>query len=236
MRVTRWNAAFTISRSCTYKAYTMWHDDRNVKPFWTGYLLSISLCMDLGIVNVAAIRVALTQGGMAAFLLGLGSCVGDLIYFTLAALGAATLARWAPVRWGLWLFGTSVLLYLSWKMAREAAHPRRPMIDDAAPQSHQGLLLLGMGLALASPTAILWFAAVGGSLIASFGGDRGTLLPFAAGFAAAGITWAALVAYGAGALRGSLGKPVIRALAFISAILFLYFAAIVFVRGLRELI
>jgi threonine/homoserine/homoserine lactone efflux protein len=116
----------------------MWHDDRNVKPFWTGYLLSISLCMDLGIVNVAAIRVALTQGGMAAFLLGLGSCVGDLIYFTLAALGAATLARWAPVRWGLWLFGTSVLLYLSWKMAREAAHPRRPMIDDAAPQSHQG--------------------------------------------------------------------------------------------------
>lgn len=206
-----------------------------MKPFWTGYLLSISLCMDLGIVNVATIRVALTQGGTAAFLMGVGSCVGDLIYFTLAALGAATLEQWAPVRWGLWLFGTAVLLYLAWKMAREVVHPKHIALDEAAQQSHRSLLLTGMGLALASPTAILWFAAVGGSVIASFGGDRGALLPFAAGFAAAGLTWAALVAYGAGALRGSLGKPVIRALALISALLFLYFAAIVFVRGLRSI-
>jgi len=108
-----------------YQADTIWHDDRNVKPFWTGYLLSISLCMDLGIVNVATIRVALTRGGTAAFLMGVGSCVGDLIYFTLAALGAATLAQWAPVRWSLWLFGTAVLLYLAWKMVREVIHPKQ---------------------------------------------------------------------------------------------------------------
>jgi L-lysine exporter family protein LysE/ArgO len=212
-----------------------------VKPFWTGYLLSISLCMDLGIVNIATLRVALTQGGTAAFLLGVGSCVGDLVYFTLAALGAATLAQWAPVRRGLWLFGTAVLLYLAWKMAREVIHPKQIVMGDAAQQSHKSLLLTGMGLALASPTAILWFAAVGGSIIASFGGgrageDRRALFPFASGFAAAGLTWAALIAYGAGALIGSLGKPVIRILAFISALLFLYFAAMVFVRGLGGLI
>jgi L-lysine exporter family protein LysE/ArgO len=213
----------------------MWHDDRDVRPFWTGYLLSISLCMDLGIVNVATIRVALTQGGTAAFLMGVGSCVGDLIYFTLAALGAATLAQWAPVRWSLWLFGTAVLLYLAWKMAREVVHPRQITMDENARQSHHSLLLTGMGLALASPTAILWFAAVGGSVIASFGGDRGALLPFAAGFAAAGLTWAAMIAYGAGALRGSLGRPLTRTLALVSAIVFLYLAAMVFVRGLRAI-
>jgi len=213
----------------------MWHDDRNVRPFWTGYLLSISLCMDLGIVNVATIRVALTQGGTAAFLMGVGSCVGDLIYFTLAALGAATLAQWAPMRWSLWLFGTAVLLYLAWKMAREVVHPRQITMDETARQSNHGLLLTGMGLALASPTAILWFAAVGGSVIASFGGDRGTLLPFAAGFASAGLTWAAMIAYGAGALGGSLGKPLTRVLALVSAIVFLYLAAVVFVRGLRAI-
>lgn len=213
----------------------MWHHDRIVKPFWTGYLLSISLCMDLGIVNVATIRVALTQGGTAAFLMGVGSCVGDLVYFTLAALGAATLAQWAPVRWGLWLFGTAVLLYLAWEMAREVIHPKQVAMDEAARQSHKNLLLTGIGLALASPTAILWFAAVGGSVIASFGGDRSTLLPLAGGFAAAGLTWAAMIAYGAGALRGSLGKPVIRALALISAVVFLYLAATVFVRGLSAI-
>src|SRR5579864_4325793 len=153
-----------------------------VKPFWTGYLLSISLCMDLGIVNVAALRVALTQGGTAAFLLGAGSCLGDLIYFTSAALGAATLARWAPLRWGLWLFGTTVLLYLAWKMAREVIHPKRIEVGEGPEQSQKSLLLAGVGLALASPTAILWFAAAGGSVISSFGGDRRTLYPFAAGF------------------------------------------------------
>lgn len=213
----------------------MWHDDRNVRPFWTGYLLSISLCMDLGIVNVATIRVALTQGGTAAFLLGVGSCVGDLIYFTLAATGVATLAQWAPVRWSLWLFGTAVLLYLAWKMAREVVHPRQITLGETPRQSHHSLLLAGMGLALASPTAILWFAAVGGSVIASLGGDRGALLPFAAGFAAAGLTWAAMIAYGAGTLRGSLGRPLTRALALASAIVFLYLATVVFVRGLRAI-
>jgi len=203
-------------------------------------MLSISLCMDLGIVNVATIRVALTQGGKAAFLMGVGSCVGDLIYFTLAALGAATLAQWAPVRWSLWLFGTAVLLHLAWKMAREVIHPKQITVAGTARQSHYGLLLTGMGLALASPTAILWFAAVGGSVIASFGdrttgGGRGALLPFAAGFAAAGLTWAAMIAYGAGALRGSLGKPLTRALALVSAMVFLYLAGVVFVRGLRAI-
>jgi L-lysine exporter family protein LysE/ArgO len=213
----------------------MWHDDRIVRSFWTGYLLSISLCMDLGIVNVATIRVAITQGPMPAFLMGVGSCAGDLIYFTLAALGAATLAQWTPVRWGLWLFGTAVLLYLAWKMAREVIHPRQMALQESQRQSHGSLLLSGMGLALASPTAILWFAAVGGSVIASFGGDRGTLLPFAAGFAAGGLTWAAMIAFGAAALRGSLGRPVIRTLSLISAILFLYFAATVFIQGLRTI-
>jgi len=161
-------------------------------------------------------------------------------YFTLAALGAATLAQWAPVRWSLWLFGTAVLLYLAWKMVREVIHPKQITVAGTARQSHYGLLLTGMGLALASPTAILWFAAVGGSVIASFGdratgGDRGALLPFAAGFAAAGLTWAAMIAYGAGALRGSLGKRLTRALALVSAIVFLYLAAVVFVRGLRAI-
>jgi L-lysine exporter family protein LysE/ArgO len=145
--------------------------------------------MDLGIVNLATLRVALTQGGTAAFLLGIGSCVGDLVYFTLAAMGAATLAQWAPVRWGLWLFGTAVLLYLAWKMAREVIHPKQVTVGEGVVKSKTSLLLTGMGLALASPTAILWFAAVGGSVIASFGSGRGrnvTLVPFVAGFTAAG--------------------------------------------------
>jgi hypothetical protein len=42
-----------------------------------------------------------------------------------------------------------------------------------------------------------------------------------------GSTWAALIAYGAGALRGSLGKGMVRALAFV-------FGGIVFCTSLRS--
>jgi L-lysine exporter family protein LysE/ArgO len=193
--------------------------------------------MDLGLVNVATLRTALQQGGTAAFLLGVGSCIGDLIYFTLAGLGAAALTAWAPFRWALWLFGTSTMLFLAWRMAKEVVHPVVHPKDVDLGESvagKRGLLFTGMGLALASPTAILWFAAVGGSVIASFGRERTTLASFAAGFALAGLAWAAAFAYGVAALRAVLGKTMMRGLSLVSALLFLYFAAVVFVRGLRD--
>jgi L-lysine exporter family protein LysE/ArgO len=94
-----------------------------MKAAWSGFFLSLSLCLDLGIVNLAVLRTALSQGGSAGFLVGIGSSIGDLIYFALAVLGATALLGWAPVRWALWLFGTCVLLFFAWRMAREVIHP-----------------------------------------------------------------------------------------------------------------
>ncbi len=48
--------------------------------FAAGFLLSLSLCADLGVVNVAMVRAGLTHGMRAALVLGLGSCVGDMLY------------------------------------------------------------------------------------------------------------------------------------------------------------
>src|SRR5437016_5493847 len=91
---------------------------------WTGFMLSLSLCLDLGVVNVAVLRTAVQHDGHVAFVLGVGSTLGDLVYFTMAVLGAATLAAWAPFRLGLWLFGSAVLLWLAWKMARAVLYPK----------------------------------------------------------------------------------------------------------------
>ena len=55
--------------------------------FITGFLLSLSLCLDLGIVNVAAFSTAATRGARPAFVLGVGSCFGDLAYAVIAMLG-----------------------------------------------------------------------------------------------------------------------------------------------------
>ncbi|HEY1339396.1 MAG TPA: LysE family transporter [Bryobacteraceae bacterium] len=208
-----------------------------MKAASTGFLLSLSLCLDLGIVNVAVLRTALQQGGTAAFLLGVGSTAGDLVYFTLAVFGATALLGWTPFRWALWLLGTAVLLFLSWRMLREVIHPKRIDVENGSvsPAGPRELLATGAGLALASPTSILWFAAVGGSVIASFGGDRASLWPFAAGFSAAALVWSAVFAYSAAALRRVLGAQLVRLLSLASGVLFLYFAAVVFLRGVSLL-
>lgn len=205
-----------------------------LKPFSTGFLLCLSLCFDLGVVNLATLRASLQQGGMAGFLIGLGACAGDMVYFSLAVFGASALLGRPGMRLALWIFGTSALLYMVWRTAREVVRPHKLELGGAAAAERPGALLaMGAGLALASPTSILWFAAVGGGVIGSFGGDRGVLAPFAAGFFAAGVLWAAGFSYASAALRHALGDRLTRGLSAISAALFLYFAATVFLGGLR---
>src|SRR5690242_4467499 len=102
-----------------------------VKPFWTGFLLSVSLCLDLGVVNVAIFRMTLEHGARDGFLLGAGSLIGDLIYFTLALYGATALLEYRPVRWILWAGGTAVLLWLAWKMIRESF--RQTQLEEKFP-------------------------------------------------------------------------------------------------------
>jgi L-lysine exporter family protein LysE/ArgO len=198
--------------------------------------------MDLGLVNIATLRISLSRGATAAFVMGLGSTIGDLIYFSLAVLGATALLGSRSVRLGLWVFGTVTLLFMSYRAVRDLLHPK--MLDDkhaTMPDGKGGmakLFVTGVGLALASPSAILWFAAVGGSVIASYGvgtGDnRRILTVFAAGFASGGLVWAAAFAFGAVWLRRVLGWRLAKGLSLASAVLFLYFAVDVFVRGLRE--
>src|SRR5215472_5962174 len=123
-----------------------------MKPVWTGFLLSLSLCLDLGLVNVAILRTSLQQGGTAGFLLAAGSSLGDLVYFTLAVFGATTVLGFSAVRWVLWLAGTGVLLVLAWRMLREVLRPRQIYLEEVSAcrgDSAFALMATGLGLALA---------------------------------------------------------------------------------------
>jgi L-lysine exporter family protein LysE/ArgO len=202
-----------------------------LKPAVTGFLLSLSLCLDLGMVNAAVLRTVMQQGGTAGFVLGVGSCFGDLVYFALAIFGAAVLLEWTPVRVALWLVGTGALLVLAWKAIR----PKNPAVSEAPTASGMVALLgMGAGLALASPSGILWFAAVGGSVIAASGNDRQSLWQFTGGFFVAGIVWSALFAYGIAGLTRVAGQAVSRYVSLASGVLFIYFAVVVFVQGVRS--
>jgi L-lysine exporter family protein LysE/ArgO len=211
--------------------------DSDTQLFVSGLLLSLSLCLDLGIVNVAIMRVAMLRGAGPAFLVGMGSTLGDLVYASLSLLGVTLLLQYRPVRYAVWIGGSAVLIGLTVHMLRETLHPRAVELrPDGAPVPARALadLASGLGLALSSPSAILWFASVGGSLIAAAGAGRpGAALPFLLGFSLASLVWSAALAAFTRAGTRRFGPRLVQGFSAASALLFLYFAVRVFLEGYR---
>jgi Putative threonine efflux protein len=158
-------------------------------PFSNGFLLSLSLCLDIGLANIAMLTLAMQRGYLHGFWLGMGTCVGDLIYALLAMAGMAVILQFTPVRWLLWIGGGILLLWFAAKMLY-AALAKKIDIPRAETQPYRSLLRefrRGIVLAMSSPTAILWFASVGGALIARIGhSDAGATSWFLSGFSSPG--------------------------------------------------
>lgn len=206
--------------------------------FLSGFLLSMSLCLDLGIVNVATIKAGIEKGFLPALLIGFGSSMGDLIYALLAFAGISLLLQIEWVRIVLWVGGTAVLLYMTYGMLRATVAPKSVGGTEAAQRTDKPLwkeFIWGMGLALASPTAILWFMSIGGGIIAAHSMHAaGSMLLFFGGFFSASLAWSVIVASLSSQAGKRLGAKFTRAVSLVSAVLFLYFAVMVFADGYRE--
>jgi L-lysine exporter family protein LysE/ArgO len=210
-----------------------------MNPATNGFLLSLSLCLDIGIVNIAMMTLAMQRGYWTGFWLGLGSCIGDLLYAILALAGMTALLHFAAVRWSMWLGGTIVLVILAIKMMTSALKSRAT--EKQTDHLHSGTyfqqLMKGMLLALSSPSAIVWFAAVGGALIAQSGvqGWQATG-SFLAGFFGAGFLWTVAVCFVARQGGKVFGTKALSFCYFASAALFAFFAYQVVSSGYRTLI
>ncbi|WP_136477650.1 LysE family translocator [Pseudomonas sp. DG56-2] len=207
-------------------------------PFSNGFLLSLSLCLDIGIANIAMITLAMQRGFFQGFWLGLGTCVGDLVYAVAALVGMTVLLQFETVRWVLWLGGSLLLVWFAVKMLLAAWRgDGQVQAGQVVVESFWREFLRGIFLAMSSPTAILWFAAVGGVLISRSGG--GSLIEaglFLSGFFAAGLIWClslCLIASHGGRL---LGNRLLTWSYLLSAAIFCYFAVYVIVSGYREFI
>lgn len=207
--------------------------------FVSGFFLSLSLCLDLGFVNVALLRAGVQRGMLPALFIGFGSSFGDLVYAVLSLLGISLLLNSLLFKWILWIGGTAILLYMTWNMVKELLHPKELQLEmeASAPNSLWKDFTWGMGLALASPSAILWFATIGGSVIAASQTDSQTaLFQFFGGFFSASIVWSVFLS-GIASQGGKLmGPKLVRGFSFLSAVLFLYFAGKVFLNGLETLL
>ncbi|MFK3681967.1 LysE family translocator [Pseudomonas sp. NPDC088890] len=207
-------------------------------PFSNGFLLSLSLCLDIGIANIAMITLAMQRGFVQGFWLGLGTCVGDLVYAVAALAGMTVLLQFETVRWVLWLGGSVLLVWFAVKMLLAAW--RGGHVDGRAEvvvESGWREFLRGIFLAMSSPSAILWFAAVGGVLISRSG--AGSVLDaglFLSGFFAAGLLWCVSLCGVASHGGRLLGDRLLTWSYLLSAAIFCYFAVYVIVSGYREFI
>lgn len=208
-------------------------------PFSNGFLLSLSLCLDIGIANIAMITLAMQRGFWQGMWLGLGTCVGDLIYALAALAGMTVLLQFTSVRWVLWIGGSLLLVWFAVKMLL-AAFRGGGHLDtrrDVVRESPWREFLRGIFLAMSSPSAILWFAAVGGVLISRSGAggpvDAGLFL---SGFATAGVLWCMAVCGVASHGGRLLGERLLTWSYLASAAIFCYFAVYVILSGYREFI
>jgi len=147
-------------------------------------------------------------------------------------------SRLTRVKWGLWVLGSIFLTYLTVKTARDAWRPKRLAAErtGTAERSPVRDWLSGLGLAVASPTVIAWFALAAGPIIAGMHIGKGEgLILFTTGFFLAGLIWSVAVAAASGMSGTLLKGPIVRLLTLGSAALFCYFAVKVFIGGLRDL-
>nr|WP_314490410.1 LysE family translocator [uncultured Pseudomonas sp.] len=205
-------------------------------PFSNGFLLSLSLCLDIGIANIAMITLAMQRGFLQGFWLGLGTCVGDLIYAIAALAGMTVLLQFEAVRWVLWLGGSALLVWFALKMLWAAWRGGQVQAEEEVKvESGWREFVRGIVLAMSSPSAILWFAAVGGVLISRSGAgsalDAGLFL---SGFFVAGLVWSATLCGVASHGGRLLGARLLTWSYLASAAIFCYFAVYVIVSGYRE--
>ncbi|MDU8458433.1 LysE family translocator [Pseudomonas syringae group sp. J254-4] len=206
--------------------------------FSNGFLLSLSLCLDIGLANIAMITLSMQRGFFKGLWLGLGTCVGDLVYAVLAMLGMAVLLQYEAVRYVLWLGGTAVLAWFCFRMVMSATAVSTGLDnqDVQSEKSSVALFLHGIFLAMSSPSAILWFAAVGGALIARQGSDLASASTFLVGFVAAGVVWS--ISLCALAHQGGrfMGERMLRWSYIASALIFAYFTLYVVITGYLEFV
>ncbi|WP_288422302.1 LysE family transporter [uncultured Acinetobacter sp.] len=210
-----------------------------MEPFSNGFLLSLSLCLDIGIANIAIINLAMQRGYFQGLWLGIGTCVGDLIYAVLALAGMSILLQYEPIRWLLWIGGGAILIWFTIKMLKEALQKKQEIQLQKVVKEETSFKSFGKGmiLAMSSPTAILWFATVGGALISRMGNNGSFAVSwFLVGFFIAGIFWAAVLSGVGGFGSKLLGKNILKYSYIASAVIFAYFSFYVIYSGYKEFI
>ena len=206
--------------------------------FIAGFVLSLSLCFDIGIVNTAIINTAIRKGFQASFLIGLGSCFGDLTYALLSTTGLVVLFKIPSIRIVFWVSGNILLIIVILRMVVEQKKeinlptPKIPLREK--PLSY---LSNGFVLSIASPTTIIWFVSIGAAMIASYRITTPSFVPwiFFLGFFIAGLVWSFTLSITISVKKTFLKRKILQWINWISILLLVFLCGYSIINGFRNL-
>lgn len=141
-------------------------------------------------IDLIAIQRGLQRGKTAAFLVGCGAILGDMIFLWVALTGTQPLLEhpewWGIIRW----VGIAVLLLLAVRVYRGHGNPPE-QIENVSRRNPTRNFLVGFLVVATNPAIFLLWVGVVGFLRANFE-EAGTPLFrefFLAGFCVGGILW-----------------------------------------------
>lgn len=131
-----------------------------------GIIIGLSLAAPVGPINVEIVRRGLRSGFMSGWLVGIGAITGDTLYCLLVLAGVTPLVQHAAVRTVLWIAGSAFLAFLGYSSLRAAltkvhlSHPDRSSFERRSYPT-------GFLMALFNPMGVVFWASIGGGLVAS---------------------------------------------------------------------
>jgi threonine/homoserine/homoserine lactone efflux protein len=139
-----------------------------------------------GAVNTEAIRRGAAHGPRSAFLVEVGSLIGDSLWMVLALTGVALFARHLAVQAVFGLVGGCFLLRIAWNALHDAWLGRVPVVAPA--RRARGDFATGAVFGLANPVALAFWSGIGSGAVAMGATGLGFVL-FFAGFFAGALLW-----------------------------------------------
>ncbi|MEZ4660263.1 MAG: LysE family transporter [Caldilineaceae bacterium] len=128
----------------------------------SSFMLGVLFAAPPGAITAEATRRGLARGFNAAWMVELGSLVGDALWAIIALIGAAFIAQSPTARVALGLLGGFMLLRLAWGAARDAWHS---VVPQSGASGMAGDFATGVIVSVGNPFAIAFWLGVGGSTV-----------------------------------------------------------------------
>jgi len=206
-----------------------------LRALLAGLGLGLFVAAQVGPVSLLCIRTSARSGFRPGLSVGMGAAIVDLLYATLGVLGVATLIGVAPVRIGLGVIGTVVLIVMGVRTLHAAVRIRlgAKVPDEVDIPSHA--LRTGLIVTASNPlTIVSWAAIFGAAATASLLANAQDAALLLVGVGIGSAAWFAGLAFVSSRAGRRMGPRSLAVVDTVSGIGLVVFGAVLGIRTLQD--